>query len=232
MTVYLTDALTPPNEIVDESVILMWTDPPYGTKKVQSQGGKSYKDYGTADLTLSALRAWDQKMHANATICICMDYRLIHQVIAGFGWQFRGEIIWTFGLGRPRTSWWPNRHNTVATFTRTMDSGLFDSSAVPRERRLAPKDGYQSDKPSGSVWDFTMSNTHPDRQGYPNQKPIELIMPFIFAHTLAGDLVADPFMGSGSVGVAAQRANRQFVGTDNNPESLRTASAWLREGLL
>jgi site-specific DNA-methyltransferase (adenine-specific) len=44
-----------------------------------------------------------------------------------------------------------------------------------------------------------------------------------------GDLVADPFMGSGSVGVAALRLGRRFCGTDLNPEAVRLTSDRLRE---
>jgi site-specific DNA-methyltransferase (adenine-specific) len=44
-----------------------------------------------------------------------------------------------------------------------------------------------------------------------------------------GGLVADPFMGSGSVGVAAARLGRTFIGTDLNPQAVRLAAERLRE---
>lgn len=229
MMIELMDAQTPSQTVLDGSVMLLWTDPPYGTNKVQEQGGKSYKDYGTADGILSMLEVWEPKLHVDATVAICLDYRLVHEVIVGTSLVHRGDVIWTFGLGRPRTSWWPNRHNTVATFTRTQTGGLFDPSAVPKERRLAPKEGYEDDKPAGSVWDFTMSNTHKDRRGYPNQKPIELISPFIMAHTRPGDLVCDPYVGSGATCVAAKRLGRLYYGSDTNPEAVSTAQRWLEE---
>lgn len=223
----LRDAHDPSPNVTNNSVMLMWTDPPYGTQKVQAQGGKSYKDYGTADSILHMLDVWNPKLHQDATVAICLDYRLVHEVIVGTSLVHRGDVIWTFGLGRPRTSWWPNRHNTVATFTKSQTSGLFDPSAIPRERRLAPKEGYTDDKCAGSVWDFTMSNTHADRQGYPNQKPVELITPFIMAHTRKGDLVCDPYAGSGATCVAAKRMGRRYYGSDTNPEAISVATNWL-----
>jgi site-specific DNA-methyltransferase (adenine-specific) len=45
----------------------------------------------------------------------------------------------------------------------------------------------------------------------------------------AGEVVADPFMGSGSVGVAATRLQRRFLGNDLNPEAVQIAARRLRE---
>lgn len=52
--------------------------------------------------------------------------------------------------------------------------------------------------------------------GYPTEKPIEVSSVLIQQSSLPGDLVADPFMGSGSVGVAALQAGRRFIGNDLN----------------
>ena len=217
-------ATTPPNTIGDGAAMLMWTDPPYGLNKVMAGTAAKYTDTGTTELVLDTLNAWVPKMGDNATIVVCLDYRLVHHVAARFEWVLRGEIIWGFGLGAPRQSWWPVRHNTLLTFTRTTTSGMFDRAAQPRQTRLAPKKGYTDDKPAGSIWDFTMSNTHPDRRGYPNQKPVEIITPFINAHTAPGDLVVDPFMGGGSTGVAALRSGRRFWGGDISPDAVTNAN--------
>jgi len=53
--------------------------------------------------------------------------------------------------------------------------------------------------------------------GYPTEKPTEVSQVLIRQSTSAGALVADPFMGSGSVGVAALRLGRRFIGTDISP---------------
>jgi site-specific DNA-methyltransferase (adenine-specific) len=213
--IILGDALEAVKDLSD--VRLLWTDPPYGTGKVQKQGDNEFYDPFDTSYVLNVLKACLPAMNENGTIVVCCDYRLatdLTSFMQDCWWTYRGEIIWEFGLGRPRTSWWPVRHNNLLTFTKTEESGLFDGSAVPRAKRLAPKPGYSEDKPSGSVWDFTMSNTHPDRVGYPNQKPIEIIEPFVLAHTLPGDLVLDPFCGSGSTGAAALKHGRRFVGID------------------
>jgi site-specific DNA-methyltransferase (adenine-specific) len=65
-----------------------------------------------------------------------------------------------------------------------------------------------------------LSPTDPQRTGYPNQKPLKLIEPFIAVHTDEGDLVFDPFAGSGTTGLAAKNAGRRYVLSDINPEAI------------
>lgn len=208
---------------------LVWTDPPFGTGKTQdSSSGYRYRDGSpavSAALTIGAIEKLEPFLTHDAVVCVLADYRVIHTVIVELSeWlYFQGEVIWTFGLGRPRNSWWPNRHNTIATFTASYTLPRFNAEAIPRERRKAPKAGYEGDKPAGSVWDKTMSNTDSERVGYPNQKPLDIIVPFVLAHTNPGDLVADPFMGSASTGHAALLHRRHFVGQDNNPQALEIA---------
>ena len=67
------------------------------------------------------------------------------------------------------------------------------------------------------------------RGGYPAEKPAEVAEVLITQSSEPGDVVADPFMGSGSVGVAAGRLGRRFLGNDLNPEAVRIAANRLRE---
>jgi site-specific DNA-methyltransferase (adenine-specific) len=67
------------------------------------------------------------------------------------------------------------------------------------------------------------------RGGYPAEKPAEIADVLIRQSSNAGDVVCDPFMGSGSVGSAALRLGRRFFGNDLNPEAVRIAAQRLRE---
>jgi site-specific DNA-methyltransferase (adenine-specific) len=67
------------------------------------------------------------------------------------------------------------------------------------------------------------------RGGYPAEKPPEVSEVLIGQSSEAGELVADPFMGSGSVGLAAARLGRRFRGNDLNPQAVQYAAARLRE---
>ena len=67
------------------------------------------------------------------------------------------------------------------------------------------------------------------RGGYPAEKPPEVAEILIRQSTEPGDVVVDPFMGSGSVGIAAARLGRRFLGNDLNPEAVKMAAQRLRE---
>jgi site-specific DNA-methyltransferase (adenine-specific) len=67
------------------------------------------------------------------------------------------------------------------------------------------------------------------RGGYPAEKPPEVADVLIRQSSNAGDVVCDPFMGAGSVGIAALRLGRRFLGNDLNPEAVRIAAQRLRE---
>src|SRR5688572_1704221 len=67
------------------------------------------------------------------------------------------------------------------------------------------------------------------RNGYPAEKPAEVAEVLIAQSSQPGEVVADPFMGSGSVGVAAVRTGRRFIGNDLNPEAVRIAAQRMSE---
>lgn len=67
------------------------------------------------------------------------------------------------------------------------------------------------------------------RGGYPAEKPAEVADVLIRQSSSQGEVVCDPFMGSGSVGIAALRLGRRFLGNDLNPEAVRIAAQRLRE---
>ena len=66
-------------------------------------------------------------------------------------------------------------------------------------------------------------------RGYPTEKPVELIETLVTQSSRPGELVADPFMGSGATGVAALRHGRRFVGCDLSHESLHICRLRLAE---
>ena len=66
-------------------------------------------------------------------------------------------------------------------------------------------------------------------RGYPAEKPVAVSEVIIGQSSQPGDVVADPFMGSGSVGVAAMRLGRRFIGTDLNPEAVQLTGQRLRQ---
>ena len=98
---------------------LILTDPPYCTNKRQSRkGGSSYLDTDSPAFVSGIIGLFaDRFMGLQTTLAVICDYRLAYTLVnyleKRMGLCLRGEIIWEFGLGRARTSWWPNKHKHI-----------------------------------------------------------------------------------------------------------------------
>ncbi len=119
------------------------------------------------------------------------------------GFRFWKPLVWdkrTIGMGYHYRA----RYEFILFFEkgkrRLNDLGVADVISVPRVHR-----------------------------GYPAEKPPAVSEVLIAQSTLPGDIVIDPFMGSGSVGVAAAKLGRRFAGTDVNPEAVRLTAQRLGE---
>ena len=77
-----------------------------------------------------------------------------------------------------------------------------------------------------------VSGNSPERTEHPAQYPEELIERIIKVGTNPGELVLDPFMGSGTTAAVAQRLGRQYVGYELEPEYIKIAEERLRDGEL
>ena len=68
-----------------------------------------------------------------------------------------------------------------------------------------------------------VSGNFMERTGHPAQYPEKLIERIIKASTNSGDVVLDPFIGSGTTAIAALKADRKYIGFDNDPEYVKRA---------
>ena len=83
-----------------------------------------------------------------------------------------------------------------------------------------------------SVWSIFATPPEEKKFGrHPTQKPLALLDRIVSASTEEGAVILDPFMGSGTTGVAALRAGRTFVGIDNCPEYVDIAEKRLKDAL-
>ena len=204
----------------DETVQLIWTDPPFGTGQLQVGSAHSYRDGTVADtlalidqLGASAARI----LNPSGVLAVCLDYRAVHEayaILKSSGLHYQREIIWHFELGATSRKWWTNKHNTILLFSRN-ETAAFDHDAVPTVLRKEPKGKYNSaERKVNSVWNYTFGPTDRERVGRANQKPLSIVSPFVSVHTRPGDIILDPFMGSGTTGVAATKLGRRFIGAD------------------
>jgi len=217
-----------------ESVQLLWTDPPFGTgqaQRLRSTLGTDfqYKDYDSlqaVSVVVDMMGAVAPKLRESAVVAICLDHRIVHETKVFIEQQlsdvykYEREIIYHFELGATSRNWWTNKHNTILLWSMRAGAPLFNKHMVPTVPRKAGRGSYDSaERKVNSVWTITLGPSDRQRTGYPNQKPLALVEPFVLVHSDLNDLVFDPFAGSGTVGVAAKRNSRHYVVNDLNPEA-------------
>lgn len=92
--------------------------------------------------------------------------------------------------------------------------------------------GFSSWNGGGGRNVFTHLTNAPDRHGeHPTEKPISLMMEIVEKFTNPGDAILDPFMGSGSTGVAAVRLGRRFIGIEQDKRFFEIASGRIADAL-
>ncbi|MEQ1890629.1 MAG: site-specific DNA-methyltransferase [Alphaproteobacteria bacterium] len=132
------------------------------------------------------------------------------------GWYLRADIIWHKPNAMPESvKDRPTRaHEYLFMFTKS-EKYFYDREAVLEENGRNRR----------SVWNI---NTQPFLGSHFATFPAKLVEPCILASTRPGDYVLDPFFGSGTVGVVAQRLNRRYVGIELHPSYVELAANRLK----
>lgn len=151
------------------------------------------------------------------------------------GLLLRGEIIWQKARGAAGNCAWGTYQRPGDPVLRDLTErvviackGRFDRAMRPAERAAR---GYPSEatifrdeflEATVDVWELPTESA--TRVGHPAPFPVQLPQRLIDLYTYRGDLVLDPFMGSGSTAVAAVRTGRHFLGYDTDPGYVAAAS--------
>jgi site-specific DNA-methyltransferase (adenine-specific) len=140
--------------------------------------------------------------------------------------SFINEIVWAYDYGaRPRRRW-PAKHDVIFWYARDPAHYVFDYEAIDRVPYLAPslvgaEKAARGKTPTDVWWQTIVSPTGTEKTGYPTQKPLKILERIVGVHSQPGDLVVDPFAGSGTTGEAAARLGRGYLLVDENPEAVR-----------
>lgn len=139
------------------------------------------------------------------------------------------EYMFVVTKGKPRV-WNPIKEPAV-------NAGKSRKSITYREREntLKPthdKTVYQDEKVIGNIWELNSGNGKDDVTGHPAQFPLTLAMNHVKAWTNPGDVVLDPFAGSGTTLKAAQQLNRRYVGIEVNPEYVQIINKRLEQSAM
>ena len=136
------------------------------------------------------------------------------------GLIMRNWIIWRYGFGQSTTKKFARCHAHILYFVKDEKTCTFnaDDIRVPSDRQLKYNDKRANPKGKvpDDVWDFSrVCGTFKERVGWhPCQMPEALLDRIVRAASNPGDLVLDPFLGSGTTAVAAARLDRRFIGID------------------
>jgi site-specific DNA-methyltransferase (adenine-specific) len=150
----------------------------------------------------------------------------ISKIMLEIGFQMRGEIIWHKGAGAGVSmAWgsWQSASNPVLRdvheYILVFSKGSFSRKKRPGQENTISKEQFM--EWTKSVW--TMNPESAKKVGYPAPFPIELPYRLIQLYTFKGDVILDPFMGSGTTAIAALQAARKYVGYENDPEYVKLA---------
>lgn len=231
----LGDAYRALDKIADGSVDLLIVDPPYNLDK--NFHGKDFKKSKNADYakyTENWINAVAPKLKPTASIYVCCDWRssLVIGEILDKHFILRNRITWQREKGRGAKANWKNSMEDVF-FATVGQEYTFNLNAVKQRKRvLAPYKENGKPKDWESTEEGKFRNTCPsnfwddiavpywsmaENTAHPTQKPEKLIAKLILASSNQGDLVLDPFAGSGTTAVVAKKLNRKHIGIEHNP---------------
>ena len=220
-------------EIPDNSLHLMVTSPPYNVTKEYDED-LSFKEYlqllknvfeETYRILVSGGRACINVANLGRKPYIPLSDYISHMMI-DIGYLMRGEIIWYKGAGAGVSmAWgsWQSASNPVLRDTHEYIL-VFSKGSFSRKRNEDREDTITRDQFmewTKSVW--IMNPESATKVGHPAPFPIELPYRLIQLYTFKGDIVLDPFMGSGTTAIAALKSDRKYIGYDIDQEYIKLA---------
>lgn len=231
--IYNTDVFQVLKKIPDESIDLIFADPPYNLsndgftchagKRVSVNKGDWDKSKGHSSdfkFHFDWINACKRILKPNGTIWISGTYHSIYS--CGFSlqkqnWHIINDICWFKPNAPPNLS--------CRMFTASHETLLWAKKDKKRKHvfnyDLVRNSSWGADfikkpnKQMRSVWAINTPKAFEKRYGkHPTQKPEELLERIILSTSNKNDIILDPFCGSGTTGVVAIRNNRKFVGID------------------
>ena len=227
------DVFTALPHLPDRSIDLMFADPPYNlTKRFNDRKFRkvSMEDY--AEWLDSWLSQTIRLLKPTASVYICGDWRS-SAAIQRVGEKYfisQNRITWEREKGRGAKSNWKNCSEDIWFFTVSEDY-YFNVDAVMLKRQVIapytdrngePKDWSETENgrfrvthPSNIWTDLTVPYwSMPENTDHPTQKPEKLLAKIILASSRQGNLVFDPFNGSGTTTVVAKKLGRHYLGVE------------------
>jgi DNA modification methylase len=228
------DAIEELSKLPNNSVRLIVTDPPYNLNKDygNNQDKLEFEEY------LDFSRAWlteaKRVLTDDGTLYVFMGMRYISYVYAileqELGMHFNSWITWYYTQGIGKTKGFSPRHDDILMFTKHPKKFVFNLDAIRVPQKYYRSVNNMRGANPGNVWEFShMHYCNKNRKKHPTQKPEGLYERMILASSNEGDLVIDPFVGSGTLLRVCQQTNRRGIGIDINPDYIEMTKERLDE---
>lgn len=231
------DALTVLDKIPDECASLIIIDPPYNlsktfnSSKFNAMSDNMYEEY---------LRTWFKKvcdkLKPDGSLYMCGDWKCSssQQKVISEELTVINRITWQREKGRGAKTNWKNAMEDIWFAVKDKDNYYFDVDSVKMKRQVIapykengkPKDWEETDEgkfritfPSNFWDDISIPFwSMPENTDHPTQKPEKLIAKLVLASSRPGDIVLDPFVGSGTTCVVAKKLGRHYLGIEIDEE--------------
>lgn len=221
----------------DEFADLIIIDPPYNlTKdfhgnKFNARSEESYDDYLSTWFPLVC-----KKLKPAGSLYICGDWKCTSSIQRAVEKELSilNRITWQREKGRGAASNWKNSMEDIWFAVKNPNDYYFDVESVKMKRKvIAPykENGKPKDWEEGSEGNFRLTHpsnfwddisvpfwSMPENTDHPTQKPEKLYAKLVLASSRLGDIVFDPFLGSGTASVVAKKLGRRYVGIEQNEE--------------
>jgi site-specific DNA-methyltransferase (adenine-specific) len=218
-------------------VDLLFIDPPYNLNK--DFNGRKFKKSSQENyhnFLENYLRPLIKLLKPTASVYICSDYNACGavQVFAEKHFKVRNRITWQREKGRGAKTNWKNCSEDI-WFCTMSDEYTFNVEDVKLRRRVIAPYTHENGEPKdwnrtaegdfrltypSNIWtDLTVPFwSMPENTDHPTQKPEKLLAKIILASSNAGNIVLDPFAGSGTTSVVAKKLGREYVGIEVDKE--------------
>lgn len=219
----------------DESVDLVVSSPPYNLGK-EYEAKRALQHYleDQTEVLRECVRVlkktgsifWQVGAFADDGMLIPLDIRFF-PILESMGLKPRNRIIWIRQHGLHAKRKFSARHETILWFTKS-DQYPFNVDAIRVPQKWQNKKHYRGDKkgelscnPDGKnasdIWMFrNVKHNHEEQTIHPCQFPEDLIARIVLATTNPGDVVLDPYMGTGTVAVVARDHDRRYLGAETD----------------
>jgi site-specific DNA-methyltransferase (adenine-specific) len=240
------DAVAWLHSLPNESVDLVFADPPYNIKKAEWDSFESQQEY--VSWSLRWIEQAARVLRPTGTLYVCgfseilADLRLpasrLFQGCRWLVWHYRNKANLGHDWGRSHESILHFRKSKRFTFNIDQVRIPYGNHTLRYPEHPQAETSQYGGKGNGQLWrphpggakprdvleiPTTCNGMH-EKTPHPTQKPEELLRRILLASSNAGDLVVDPFLGSGTTAVAAEQLGRKWKGCDLSLEYCQWAA--------